>query len=77
MMNPKAPSVEDIEQRAVSERGVADEAPEFVDAADDTPENRAVVRVVEDRLARRSGPDLELDDVIRELGYEPADFEPR
>jgi hypothetical protein len=46
----------------------------FVDSADDTPENRAIVDIVEERRRRSRGPDRDLDDVIGEFGLEPADF---
>jgi hypothetical protein len=46
---------------------------EFVHAADDTPENRAIVAVVQERLASKAQT-LEFDDVVAELGYDPAEF---
>jgi hypothetical protein len=59
--------------RAVSpdhEQGVY----EFVDPQDDTAENCAVVAIVEERRQRGRGNDRDLDDVIVELGFEPAEF---
>jgi len=47
---------------------------EFVDPEDDTPDDRAVVAIVEERRVNDCVRDRDLDDVIAELGFEPAGF---
>lgn len=49
---------------------------EFGTPGDDTSENRAVVATVRERSTHGSGNDTDLDDAIREFGYDPADFMP-
>jgi hypothetical protein len=61
--NPQ-PKARDLERHGV----------DFVDSEDDTPDNRAIVAVVEERRERREGRDRDLDEVVAELGFEPADF---
>lgn len=45
----------------------------FVSAEDDTPENREIVQIVHERSVAAGMP-LDLDDVIRDLGYDAAEF---
>ena len=45
----------------------------FQEPDSDTPENRDIVRVIHER-SEAAGMPLDLDAVIRELGFDPADF---
>jgi hypothetical protein len=46
---------------------------EFVDPEDDTPENREIVRIAEERWSSNGPDDLELAEVAEELGIDLAD----
>ncbi len=46
---------------------------EFVPPTDNTAENRAIVQIIHDR-SRAAGQPRDLEDVIRDLGYDPAKF---
>ncbi len=50
-----------------------DSALTFVNAEDDTPENREILRIIQER-SNAGGMPLDLDAVIRDLGHDPADF---
>ncbi len=48
---------------------------EFLNPSDDTPENRAIVRLVEERIgADQAVQPTELGDVIDEFGFDHAEF---
>jgi hypothetical protein len=68
-----------MEDRPVEHRPQAEPSPEggveFVNPADDTPENQAIVALIEERAAN-DAPPLDLDQVIEEFGYDPAEFSP-
>ena len=62
-----------MEQSRQHDPSPGEDGIEFLNPADDTPENRAIVELVEERSSTEATPQ-ELDDVITELGYDPAEF---
>lgn len=52
-------------------------AVEFPSPADDTPENREIVEIVESRAAAHSHsePEFGFDELAEELGFDPRDFD--
>lgn len=53
---------------------ISEDVVAFPDPQDDTAENRAIVAIVEERRQRGRDGDRDLDDVIVDLGFEPAEF---
>jgi hypothetical protein len=60
--------------RTSSDAVVHSDAVVFEDPADDTVDNRAIVKLVEERGGDSRPEDVDLDDLVVRLGYDPVDF---